>query len=117
MNQQVADGHLARDPRIVHLKSGQMIDHLVIPADSAAIDEDCQRSDRKGLAGRACREDRIGVHRVGLAEDFEPKPFAKVTLSFSTMAMAMPGTPISRRTDSTRCSSPLEARIDQHRRR
>ena len=38
MRQQIADRHLAGDPVIVHLKAGEAIDHLVVPADPAGID-------------------------------------------------------------------------------
>src|SRR5438105_2396071 len=51
MHEQVADRHLARDPRVVHLESRQAIDHFVVPADLALIDENSERSDGERLAG------------------------------------------------------------------
>ena len=64
MHQQVANRHLARDPRVVHLKPGQVIDDLVVPADLALIDEDGEVGDRERLAGRAGRENRVRINRV-----------------------------------------------------
>ena len=63
MHEQVADRHLARDPRVVHLEARQSIDHLVVPADLALIDEDGEIGDRERLAGRSGRENRVGVDR------------------------------------------------------
>ena len=45
--------------------------------------------------------------RSGEPSRLTPNPLVSVTLSFSTMAMAMPGTPICLRRLSTRASNPL----------
>ena len=49
-------------------KPGQVIDDLVVPADLALIDEDRERGDGERLAGRAGRENRVGIDRLGRAE-------------------------------------------------
>src|SRR3546814_1381024 len=61
MDEQVAHSHLARHPGIVHLKPGDMVDHLVVPGDLALVDQDGEGCDGNGLARRSGREDGIGV--------------------------------------------------------
>src|SRR5215468_8574207 len=77
MHQQVADGHLAGDPRVVHLEVRQMIDYLVVPTDLALIDEDGERCDRDGLAGRAGRKNRVRIDAIGLPECFDTEAFGE----------------------------------------
>ena len=80
-----------------------MIDHLVVPADLALVDEDRERGDGERLAGRAGRKDRVGVDRLARAPSLRtPKPLRSTTLPSSTIATAMPGTPQAARTRSTR---------------
>ena len=68
VDQQIADRHLAGDPRIVHTEPRDVVDHLVVPAELALIDEDGDRRRGERLAGRAGLEDRVGVDLGGLAE-------------------------------------------------
>ena len=64
VDQQVADRHLARDPGIVHLEAGQVVDDLVVPAELALVDQDRERRGGERLAGRSGHEDRVGVDRL-----------------------------------------------------
>ena len=45
-----------------------MVDDLVVPVELALIDQDRERGDGEGLAGRSGREDRVGIDRRGLAD-------------------------------------------------
>ena len=65
MHEQIANCHLARHPRVVHLEARQAIDHFVVPADFALIDENAQRGHGECLAGRAGRENRLGIDGIG----------------------------------------------------
>ena len=71
MHEQVANRHLAGHPRVVHLKARQVIDHLVVPADFSLIDENAERSHGEGLAGRAGRENCVGVDPLGRTETLD----------------------------------------------
>jgi hypothetical protein len=63
MDQQIENGHLARDPGIMHAEVGKMIDDLVVPAELALVHQDRQRRGGEGLAGGAGGEDGVRVHR------------------------------------------------------
>ena len=64
VNEQVADRHLARDPRVPHAKIRHVVDHFVVPLDLALVDERRQRGDGKRLAGRTGEEDRVRADRL-----------------------------------------------------
>ena len=64
VDEQVADGHLARDPRIVHAETGHVVDDLVVPLDLALVDQGRERRDGERLAGRSGEEDRVGIDRL-----------------------------------------------------
>ncbi len=68
VREQVPDRELARDPGVVHAKAGQVVDHLVVPADLAFLDEDGERRAHEGLRRRADLEQRVRVHRLARAE-------------------------------------------------
>ncbi len=61
MDQQIANGHLARHPRVVHLETRQAIDHLVVPADLPCIDERSERRGSHRLARGSGWKDRVGI--------------------------------------------------------
>ncbi len=77
MHEEVADRHLARDPGVVHLKARQVIDHAIVPADPAFIDQDPERGHREGLAGRARGEDGVDIHRLAAADRPHAEPPGK----------------------------------------
>ena len=64
MDEQVADRHLARDPRVPHAEVGHVVDDLVVPLDLALVDQRRERGIGEGLAGRSGEEDRVGVDRL-----------------------------------------------------
>ena len=64
VNEQVADRHLARDPRIPHAEIRHVVDDLVVPLDLAFVDQRRERSVGEGLAGRSGEEDRVGIDRL-----------------------------------------------------
>src|SRR5215469_10850985 len=68
MDQEVADGHLACHPRVIHLKARQAVGDAVVPADLALIHQYRERGHGKCLAGGAGRKDRVAIHRIGTAE-------------------------------------------------
>ena len=68
MHEQVAHGHLARDPRVVHLEAGNVIRDAVVPLELARIDQRRERRGRHRLAGRAGHEDGVAVDFLGAAE-------------------------------------------------
>ena len=64
VDEQVADRHLARDPRIPHAEVGHVVDDLVVPLDLAFVDQRRERGVGERLAGRSGEEDRVGVDRL-----------------------------------------------------
>ena len=64
VDEQVADRHLARDPRVVHAEVGHVVDDLVVPLDLALVDQRRERRVGERLAGRSGGEDRVGVDRL-----------------------------------------------------
>src|SRR5260370_31219784 len=80
MHEQIADGHLARYPRIVHLKARQPIDDFVVPADLALVGQNAERGHRKRLARRAGGKNRIGVNRIRRPQALDAEPLGQSDL-------------------------------------
>src|SRR3546814_1267322 len=72
MDEQVADGDLARYPRVVHAKPGHMVDNRIVPPDLALVDEDGERRGGHRLAGRAGLEQGLRIDRRRVAEPARP---------------------------------------------
>ncbi len=68
MHQQIAHGHLARDPRVVHLETGNEIGDAIVPFEFARIDERRERCGGHRLAGGAGHEDGVAIDLLGTAE-------------------------------------------------
>lgn len=68
VHEQIADGDLARHPGVVHLEAGQAVDDPVVPAELSLVDQHREHRDGERLAGRADREDGVGVDAFGRAE-------------------------------------------------
>ena len=68
MDEQVADRHLASDPRIPHAKIRHVVDDLVVPLDLALVDQGRERRVGERLAGRAGEKDRVGIDRLVRAD-------------------------------------------------
>lgn len=68
VQQQVGDGHLARDPGVVHAEIRQAVGHLVVPRQLAVVDQDGEGRRGHRLAGGSGREDRVRIHRLGAAQ-------------------------------------------------
>src|SRR3954447_22119328 len=64
VDEQVADRHLAGDPRIPHAKIGHVVDDLVVPLDLALVDERRERGIGEGFPGGASEEDRVRINRL-----------------------------------------------------
>ena len=64
VDEEVADGHLARDPRIPHAEVGHVVDDLVVPLDFSRVHKRRERRIRKRLPRRSGKEDRIRVDRL-----------------------------------------------------
>src|SRR3546814_13524751 len=72
MDEHVADGDLARYPRVVHAKPGHMVDNRIVPPDLALVDEDGERRGGHRLAGRAGLEQGLRIDRRRVAEPARP---------------------------------------------
>src|SRR3546814_5761267 len=72
MDEQVADGDLARYPRVVHAKPKHMVDNRSVPPDLALVDEDGERSGGHRLAGRAGLEQGLSIDRRRVDEPARP---------------------------------------------
>src|SRR3546814_15969164 len=72
MDEHVADGDLARYPRVVHAKPGHMVDNRIVPPDLALDDEDGERRGCHRLAGRAGLEEGLRIARRRVAETARP---------------------------------------------
>ena len=64
MRQQIANREFPRDPRIMHAKFRQVIDHRFVPADLALIDEYRQRGCSECLGYRCDLEQRFIIDRI-----------------------------------------------------
>ena len=67
MRQQIANGQLARDVRIVHLDIGEVRGGGIVPSHLALVDEHGDERRRKRLRRRADREERMLIDRLGVA--------------------------------------------------
>ena len=67
MTEQIAHGDVLRDPIIVELKIGQVLNDEVIPINFAFVHQHANERRSEGFGGRADGEDGICIDGFGLA--------------------------------------------------
>jgi hypothetical protein len=122
MHQQIAQRHLARDPRVVHLEAGNEIRDAIVPLSLPASTSVASAAVVIALPVEPVMKMVVGIDLSALPSLRTPKPRESVTAPFSTMAIAMPGTSAAVRNRFDRAGSKLrgrrrpagERRNDQH---
>ena len=72
VSDQIADGELARHPRIGELERRQMIGDAIIPVELAIVNEHRQQNPGERLAVGCKREESVRIYRVGLSDRANP---------------------------------------------
>ncbi len=68
MDEEIADGHLARDVGVRHLEPGQVVDHRRVPPYLPFVDQDPERRRGEHLRVRRNAEEGARIHGLGRAQ-------------------------------------------------